>query len=153
MIIFAGVACISQKTASAEAQQVLDTDIPDYLSIPLRKFDMDTKAVSDFITEATSYLYNSNARSYALYSETVLASTSTTMDDSQSKVPLKNFKNTQYIGNIGIGNPPQFVPVIFDTGSANLWVDSKICMDESCLSHTQYDHTRSSDWNEIGFTA
>lgn len=46
---------------------------------------------------------------------------------------LHNFKNTQFTGPITIGNQ-EFqvfeypnIKVIFDTGSANLWIDSAKC--------------------------
>ena len=49
-------------------------------------------------------------------------------DDPTTKViPLKNYKNTQYVGTIAIGSPLQVIPVIFDTGSGNLWVTSSLC--------------------------
>lgn len=38
---------------------------------------------------------------------------------------LHNFKNTQFTGPITIGT--QEFQVIFDTGSANLWIDSAKC--------------------------
>ena len=42
-------------------------------------------------------------------------------------ISLYNFKNTQYAGVVSIGNPDNQFKVIFDTGSANLWMDSSRC--------------------------
>ena len=59
---------------------------------------------------------------------------------------LTNIKNTQYVGTIGIGTPPQNIHVIFDTGSANLWVTSSLCQSDACSMHESYDHSKSSTY-------
>lgn len=52
---------------------------------------------------------------------------------------MQNIKNTQYIGRIGVGTPPQYINVIFDTGSTNLWITSSQCTSHYCLTHEKYD--------------
>nr|pir hypothetical protein MAL3P4.14_mal3D13a6 - malaria parasite (Plasmodium falciparum) [Plasmodium falciparum] len=37
---------------------------------------------------------------------------------------LLNFHNSQFIADIGVGNPPQVFKVVFDTGSSNLAIPS-----------------------------
>jgi len=59
-------------------------------------------------------------------------------------VIVNDFQNAQYFGPIQMGTPGQTFQVIFDTGSANLWVPTKGCT--TCGSHPQYDHTKSSSW-------
>ncbi|NWT17056.1 PEPC protein, partial [Vireo altiloquus] len=51
---------------------------------------------------------------------------------------------TFYFGEISIGTPPQNFLVIFDTGSANLWVPSSYCQSPACGNHARFDHNLSS---------
>ena len=41
--------------------------------------------------------------------------------------------------------------MIFDTGSANFWINSKKCQDEGCIAHKQYDPSESETYKKIGF--
>merc|ERR1712018_794611 len=69
--------------------------------------------------------------------------------------PLTNYFDAQYFGPLTIGNPPQNFTVIFDTGSANLWIPSEKCDPHlgtgfACLNHNRYDSEKSESWTEDG---
>jgi hypothetical protein len=61
---------------------------------------------------------------------------------------LKNFANSQYYGVIQVGSPAQTFKVIFDTGSSNLWIQSKICQTPGCLQHRGFDHSVSTTFKQ-----
>jgi len=66
-------------------------------------------------------------------------------------IVINDYENSQYYGSISLGTPEQKFDVIFDTGSADLWVASTQC-DSSCGRHNKYDSTKSSTFIKNGST-
>eukprot|EP00746_Dinoflagellata_sp_MGD_P145801 gnl/MRDRNA2_/MRDRNA2_78368_c0_seq2.p1 gnl/MRDRNA2_/MRDRNA2_78368_c0~~gnl/MRDRNA2_/MRDRNA2_78368_c0_seq2.p1 ORF type:complete len:539 (-),score=80.49 gnl/MRDRNA2_/MRDRNA2_78368_c0_seq2:62-1678(-) len=67
------------------------------------------------------------------------------------RIPLQrtpSLRCQHYYGAIKIGG--QEFKVVFDTGSANLWVPSKTCDSCTCGSHPRYDKSKSSAYEEDG---
>ncbi|ETW34095.1 hypothetical protein PFTANZ_05260 [Plasmodium falciparum Tanzania (2000708)] len=61
-------------------------------------------------------------------------------------LPLQQLEDSQYVGYIQIGTPPQTIRPIFDTGSTNIWIVSTKCKDETCLKVHRYNHKLSSSF-------
>merc|ERR1719210_1226172 len=58
-----------------------------------------------------------------------------------------------YVGNITVGEPPQHLTVLFDTGSGHVLLPHKACKNKSCLEHHRYSPWASStavDVNQDG---
>jgi hypothetical protein len=60
-------------------------------------------------------------------------------------IVINDYENSQYYGEIQLGTPGQKFNVIFDTGSADLWVASSHC-DDSCGRHSKYNAAKSSTY-------
>jgi hypothetical protein len=65
-----------------------------------------------------------------------------------NSLALKTMLNTQYFGYVEIGTPPRGFNMLFDTGSANIWVLSKEC--QGCGNHVHYDSDSSSTYKKDG---
>ncbi|XP_047431614.1 nothepsin [Mugil cephalus] len=63
---------------------------------------------------------------------------------------IYNFMDAQYYGEIGLGTPEQNFSVVFDTGSADLWVPSSYCVSEACALHKRFKAFESSSFHHDG---
>jgi len=62
-------------------------------------------------------------------------------------VSLTNSYDLQYYGTIQLGTPGQTLTVLFDTGSANLWVPGALC--SSCSGTHRFTPTESSTYYQL----
>ena len=54
------------------------------------------------------------------------------------KLPIDEVNHSQYVGTIEVGTPRQEFKVIFDTGSANLWIMGDSCISPACKVHKMF---------------
>lgn len=52
-----------------------------------------------------------------------------------AETALQNSDLVEYFGQVGVGTPPQYFKVVFDTGSGILWVPSHLCTGQACQDH------------------
>jgi len=69
-------------------------------------------------------------------------------DGASPSVPISDYQNAQFYGPVKIGG--QEFQVIYDTGSANLWVPGQQCSFFKCWLHNKYDETKSSTYEKDG---
>uniref|UniRef100_A0A3Q3DSE7 Nothepsin n=1 Tax=Hippocampus comes TaxID=109280 RepID=A0A3Q3DSE7_HIPCM len=70
----------------------------------------------------------------------------------RSSQKLYNFMDAQYFGQISLGTPEQNFSVVFDTGSADLWVPSSYCVSQACAVHSRFRAFESSSYRHDGRT-
>lgn len=68
----------------------------------------------------------------------------------RSREKIYNFMDAQFYGEISLGTPEQNFSVIFDTGSADLWVPSSYCVSQACATHRYFKAFKSSSFNHDG---
>merc|ERR1711907_494997 len=71
------------------------------------------------------------------------------LEGSSESIVINDFQNAQYYGEVQVGTPPQTFKVIFDTGSANLWIPNSKAGLVGLLKH-KYDSSKSSTYIKNG---
>ncbi|VWU48559.1 peptidase, putative [Hepatocystis sp. ex Piliocolobus tephrosceles] len=68
-------------------------------------------------------------------------------------IELDEVANLMFFGQAEVGDNNQKFTLIFDTGSANLWIPSKVCNSRSCKHKNLYDSSKSKTYEKDGAPA
>ncbi|ORX62111.1 extracellular aspartic proteinase [Hesseltinella vesiculosa] len=64
-------------------------------------------------------------------------------------VDMLDYDDFEYLGEVGVGTPPQMFHLQFDTGSSDLWLDALNC--QQCSPHvSRFDPNQSATYQEEG---
>jgi len=63
----------------------------------------------------------------------------------------RHAQSSEYYGQVIVGSPAQRFLVVFDTGSGNLLLPSKECVDEACTSHKRFDPALSATAMQVAY--
>ncbi|XP_053506569.1 nothepsin [Ictalurus furcatus] len=110
---------------------------------PLRSHLRATNQLQEFLKD---HQLDAFSRRYAQCYPSNLAS----LKPGKAVVRLFNFMDAEYYGQISLGTPEQNFTVVFDTGSADLWVPSSYCVSQACAAHHKFKAVESSTYVHDG---
>lgn len=113
------------------------------------QFKQNPYLISSLFSNANSQLTEEDMNISQLTSDDSYSSEFAEAIMSSDPVHLHDYQNAQYYGEIFIGSDRESFSVVFDTGSANLWVPSSECK-VSCANHHKYQHTHSNTYSANG---